>query len=143
MYKRIQTERKLIQASETLRKATGNQDVLRRTDAAIRESQRQLTYFEQTLRELQARKNESIHTSTPSGFRTGDGGGTLHPGAPTGHPNSPRPSDRERALPLPPSSVVDDYGPNNYPVNAPLSGVPRPKQYSNLGTPILLAPGLV
>ena len=133
MYKRIQTERKLIQASETLRKATGNQDVLRRTDAAIRESQRQLTYFEQTLRELQARKNESIRTSSPSAFRTGDGGGALYPGASSGLPNSPRPADRDRALPAPPSSVVDDYGPNNYPANAPLSGVPRPKQYSNLG----------
>ncbi|KAF8333500.1 uncharacterized protein EI90DRAFT_3145192 [Cantharellus anzutake] len=132
VYKRIQTERKLIQASENLRRATGNQDVLRRTDAAIRESQRQLTYFEQTLRELQARKNETLRASTPSGLRPGDSPGALHPGTPSGVPNSPRPSDRERALPPPPPTFGDDYGPTNYPPNTSLANSPRPKQYNNL-----------
>jgi hypothetical protein len=39
-----------------LRQATTNQDVLRRNDAKIRETERSLSYFQDTLRELQARK---------------------------------------------------------------------------------------
>ena len=59
VYKRIQTERKVLEASQLLRQATTNQDVLRRNDAAIREAERSLSYFENTLRELQARKLQS------------------------------------------------------------------------------------
>ncbi|TFY57868.1 hypothetical protein EVG20_g8375 [Dentipellis fragilis] len=56
VYKRIQTERKFLEASQHLRQATTNPDVLRRNDAKIRETERSLSYFEDTLRELQARK---------------------------------------------------------------------------------------
>ena len=56
VYKRIQTERKVLEASQLLRQATTNQDVLRRNDAKIKEAERSLSYFEDTLRELQARK---------------------------------------------------------------------------------------
>ncbi|KAJ7695998.1 protein kinase C1 [Mycena rosella] len=54
--KHIQTERKILEASQLLRQATSNPDVLRRNDAKIRETERSLAYFEVTLRELQARK---------------------------------------------------------------------------------------
>ncbi|GBE84888.1 Protein kinase C-like [Sparassis crispa] len=56
VYKRIQTERKVLEASHLLRQATTNPDVLRRNDAKIREAERSLSYFEDTLRELQSRK---------------------------------------------------------------------------------------
>lgn len=56
VYKRIQTERKVLEASRILSQATTNPDVLRRNDAAIREAERSLSYFEDTLRELQSRK---------------------------------------------------------------------------------------
>ncbi|THH15363.1 hypothetical protein EW146_g5101 [Bondarzewia mesenterica] len=56
VYKRIQTERKVLEASQLLRQATSNQDVLRRNDAKIKEAERSLSYFEDTLRELQGRK---------------------------------------------------------------------------------------
>lgn len=56
VYKHIQTERKILEASQLLRQATSNQDVLRRNDAKIRETERSLSYFQDTLRELQARK---------------------------------------------------------------------------------------
>jgi hypothetical protein len=56
VYKHIQTERKILEASQLLRQATSNPDVLRRNDAKIRETERSLAYFEATLRELQARK---------------------------------------------------------------------------------------
>ena len=56
VYKRIQTERKVLEASQLLRQATSNPDVLRRNEAKIREAERQLSYFEDTLRELQNKK---------------------------------------------------------------------------------------
>ncbi|KAJ7175683.1 protein kinase C1 [Mycena filopes] len=56
VYKHIQTERKILEASQLLRQATNNPDVLRRNDAKIRETERSLSYFEATLRELQTRK---------------------------------------------------------------------------------------
>ncbi|KIY72512.1 hypothetical protein CYLTODRAFT_417900 [Cylindrobasidium torrendii FP15055 ss-10] len=56
VYRHIQTERKILEASQKVRHATTNQDVLRRNDAKIRETERSLSYFEDTLRELQARK---------------------------------------------------------------------------------------
>ncbi|KAA1478935.1 hypothetical protein DENSPDRAFT_845962 [Dentipellis sp. KUC8613] len=70
VYKRIQTERKFLEASQHLRQATTNPDVLRRNDAKIRETERSLSYFEDTLRELQARKlqqSQRDDTSRSSG----------------------------------------------------------------------------
>ena len=55
-YKRMQTERKMLEGARMLRQATNNPDVLRKNDAAIREAERSLSYFTETLRELQARK---------------------------------------------------------------------------------------
>ena len=66
VYKRIQTERKVLEASQLLRQATTNQDVLRRNDAKIKEAERSLSYFEDTLRELQARKMQLSDRSGPS-----------------------------------------------------------------------------
>ncbi|KAJ7069991.1 protein kinase C1 [Mycena amicta] len=63
VYKHIATERKILEASQLLRQATTNQDVLRRNDAKIRETERSLAYFEQTLRELLARKNQLSDSS--------------------------------------------------------------------------------
>ncbi|KAJ8691108.1 hypothetical protein PTI98_010707 [Pleurotus ostreatus] len=60
VYKHIQTERKILQASKSLAQATTNQDVLRRNEAKIRETERTLSYFEETLRELQARKLQGV-----------------------------------------------------------------------------------
>ena len=61
VYKRIQTERKVLEASRILSQATTNPDVLRKNDAAIREAERSISYFEETLRELQARKMMAQH----------------------------------------------------------------------------------
>ncbi|KAF9013343.1 hypothetical protein BDQ17DRAFT_1396420 [Cyathus striatus] len=66
VYKHIQTERKILEASQLLRQATTNQDVLRRNDAKIRETERSLSYFEETLQKLQARKLELMQQEDPS-----------------------------------------------------------------------------
>ncbi|KAF8644536.1 hypothetical protein AX16_008412 [Volvariella volvacea WC 439] len=56
IHKAITKERKILEASQHLIQATGNQDVRRRTEAKIRESEKSLAYFEETLSQLQARK---------------------------------------------------------------------------------------
>ncbi|KAF8158221.1 hypothetical protein B0H34DRAFT_707913 [Crassisporium funariophilum] len=67
-WKHIQTERKILEATQHLRQATTNQDVLRRNEAKIRETERSLAYFEDTLRELQARKAQLMQRDDPSRF---------------------------------------------------------------------------
>lgn len=60
-WKHIQTERKILEGAQLMRQATSNQDVLRRNDAKIRETQRTLAYFEDTLSQLQARRAAQQH----------------------------------------------------------------------------------
>ncbi|KAH7926459.1 kinase-like protein [Leucogyrophana mollusca] len=108
VYKRIETERKVLEASQMLRQATTNQDVLRRTDQQIREAQRSLSYFEDTLRELQSRKKQQSQDSSRS-----DSPALSSPTTPRGG----RAADRDRSLPPPPADS---------------SGAPKGKQYTNL-----------
>ncbi|KAF8967120.1 protein kinase C1 [Flammula alnicola] len=114
-WKHIQTERKILEATQLLRQATSNQDVLRRNEAKIRETERSLAYFEDTLRELQARKAQQMQRDDPSRFPGGplpqvppkefDPSGGRYPGSPeTGYPTG-RPNQ---------------------------AGPPRAKQYTNL-----------
>ncbi|KAF8270816.1 hypothetical protein EI94DRAFT_1797758 [Lactarius quietus] len=79
VYKRIQTERKVLEASQLLRQATTNQDVLRRNDAKIKEAERSLSYFEDTLRELQARKMQLSDPSRSMGTAQPNLSPTLRP----------------------------------------------------------------
>ncbi|KAI5118872.1 hypothetical protein M0805_005314 [Coniferiporia weirii] len=124
VYKRIQTERKILEASQFLRQATQNPDVLRRNDTKIKETERSLSYFENTLKELQARKLQFASRDDPS--RSGA----------SGLPASPRPgqtSIRDRSLPPTPQlhpegAPLDGQGPP-YPVD---TGMPKSKTYSNL-----------
>jgi classical protein kinase C len=104
VFKRIQTERKVLEASQHLRQATTNQDVLRSNDAKIREAEMSLLYFEDTLRELQARKMQQSRRDDPS--RSG-----LPSSPQVGLPSnraSIRPSDRDRSLPQIPQAMPYD-----------------------------------
>lgn len=129
VYKRIQTERKILEASQLMRQATKNPDVLRKNDAQIREAERGLSYFENTLRDLQARK-----------LQMSQGGDYLRSGSASGSglpstPRSGRPSDRDRSLPPAP-----DQDRGGSPMRSPgpgagfgdIQGAPKAKQYSNL-----------
>ncbi|KAF8073610.1 protein kinase C1 [Lyophyllum atratum] len=115
VYKHIQTERKILEATQLLRQATSNQDVLRRNEAKIRETERSLSYFEDTLRELQARK---LQQSQQEQRQAGS------------------------SSPQVPSKDYDQFGrggrPNGPPEpgfpmgRPPQPGSPKPKQYTNL-----------
>ncbi|KAH6911535.1 AGC/PKC protein kinase [Coprinopsis sp. MPI-PUGE-AT-0042] len=71
-WRRIQTERKILEATQHLRLATNNQDVLKRNDAKVRETEQSLAYLEGVLRELQARKTQQLQGGgDPSRFSSG------------------------------------------------------------------------
>ncbi|KAH9942916.1 hypothetical protein B0H21DRAFT_749515 [Amylocystis lapponica] len=129
--KRIQTERKVLEASKLLRQATTNPDVLRRNDAKIREAERSLSYFEDILRELQSRKmmqaqrDDPSRSGSPASPHAGRGGRS----ADFGRGSQSSPSDGSRAGRSPQSpdmrtsrgSIPDDE----------ISGPPKVK-YTNL-----------
>ncbi|TFK40720.1 protein kinase C1 [Crucibulum laeve] len=112
VYKHIQTERKILEASQLLRQATTNQDVLRRNEAKIRETERSLSYFEDTLRELQARKQQQLQGEDPSRLA-----GPASPQVPPKEfdPRSGRYPNPQEAMGRPSQG-----------------GPPKPKTYSNL-----------
>ncbi|KAF7297790.1 Protein kinase C [Mycena kentingensis (nom. inval.)] len=83
VYKHIATERKILEATKAIRLATGNPDVLRRNEAKIRETERSLAYFEQTLRDLLVRKNGGASSAAP---QVPPKGGRPMPGGPAPGP---------------------------------------------------------
>lgn len=136
VFKRIQTERKVLEASQILRQATTNPDVLRRLDAQIREAERSLSYFETTLQELQARKIQLAQRDDPS--RSGIPGSSQ--GGPSIGGRSGWTSDGSRITPSS-SPDIDSSGRNRRntqsPEMRPLStgdafGPPKSKNYTNL-----------
>lgn len=119
VYKRIQTERKVLEASQLLRQATNNPEVLRRTDAAIREGERSLSYFEDTLRELQSRKMMQSQRGdhSRSGSMAGQSSASSSYG---GRPDSRGPASPEMR-------PLGGGGSYDSPLDAP-----KPKTYTNL-----------
>lgn len=109
--KHIQTERKILEATQQLRLATTNPDVLRRNDGKIRETKQTLSYFEDTLRQLQARKLQQNQQD-----------------------------QRSSNCPSPPQIPTKDYELGNRRTSqqnpeggtGPPPGPPRAKQYTNL-----------
>ncbi|KAH9933130.1 uncharacterized protein BXZ73DRAFT_89794 [Epithele typhae] len=111
VYRRIETERKILEASKLIRQATSNPDVLRKNDAQIRETERSLSYFEDTLRELHSRKMMQQRDDRSSSS-TGSSQGSL--------PQSPTWPEHPTMHPSGGPSMDDNYG------------MPKPKTYSNL-----------
>lgn len=56
IYRKIEREKQFINSARTMRQATDNPVMQQRVDTQIRESQRNLTYLEDRMRELQMRK---------------------------------------------------------------------------------------
>ncbi|KAH7100378.1 hypothetical protein BKA62DRAFT_771645 [Auriculariales sp. MPI-PUGE-AT-0066] len=130
LYQRIQREQKVLDATRALRQATTNPEVLRRNESEIRQAQQNLNYFQDTLRQLQARKQASQAQNSPPASRhnTGNSAPNSFPQASSAGPPG---MGRDRQLPLPPPT--NDWDPDILnPQQAPNDSMPRPKQYSNL-----------
>lgn len=60
---RIAKEQKIIDASNAIRLATRNADVLRKTDAEEREARKSLEYFHVTLNDLRSKRDQLLASS--------------------------------------------------------------------------------
>lgn len=67
IHARIQTQRKIMEGSQSLRGATPNQDVIRQAEAQIRDAQRNISYLEDSLRMLQTRRSSGGPGARPPG----------------------------------------------------------------------------
>ena len=59
IYRKIEREKQFINSARSMRQATDNPVMQQRVDTQIRESQRNLSYLEDRMRELQMRKMNS------------------------------------------------------------------------------------
>lgn len=120
VYKRITTERQILLATQTLRQASRNTDVLRKNEAESKEIEKRIKYFEDTLKELQARKQQQADPSRSTSASTGSNTAF---GTPTngGRGASSLPPAYDRAGNVLPSQA-----------QASAQDPARPKQYSNL-----------
>lgn len=73
LHARILKERKILEGFQAMRAATSNQDVIRTCDAKIRDAQRTIGWFEDSVRQLEGRLGGS-----------GSGGGGASPAGPQG-----------------------------------------------------------
>jgi K+-sensing histidine kinase KdpD len=119
--KRIDTERKMLEASRAIKVATRNQDVLRRTDNQIREAERSLLYFENMLQDLSAKKRQTNYTPSMSSTSTSSSAQTSSLRGSSTDPN--------RSLPPTPDSLRYASSHNTSNKSADYTRI----RYSNLG----------
>ncbi|KAA1101774.1 Serine/threonine kinase [Puccinia graminis f. sp. tritici] len=66
LQQRIAKERKIIHGFQVMRTATGNQDIIRSCDSKIRDSEKTISFYEQSIRELHESVDQGTSTSAPS-----------------------------------------------------------------------------
>lgn len=160
VYRKIEREQKLIDGAKAMRQSTDNPSLQQRLESQIREGQKNITYLQERMRELQMRRmgqgmeNMSLDPGRPGPSSQGAGG--PGPGPAFGGPGSgPRPPPKDARGGYGVGSDQGDYGnpgpggysnldsaPGMMPPRAPFgppgpsSGTPRSRpNYSKLGRP--------
>lgn len=116
LHRKIRREREIINAANNMRQASSNAAVASSIDSQVRESRRNIQYFEQTLQELQQRRmNDGMRNMN------------LGPGSNGPLPPTPHNGPRTTSSPLPPTPVdpyrdPGSYGPGGY-SNGPNQGM--------------------
>jgi hypothetical protein len=154
VYKKIEREKAIINAANAMRQQTQNEQVRSKIDTQMRESRRNIQFFEDKMRELQMRKMgqnmDNMRLGPGSGGPSGQqGGGSRNDrdGPPTPPPKDSRGNYIESG-----GTDRGDYGPGDpnamftqtsggimppkhpYAPPAPGSGMPKPRaNYSKLG----------
>ncbi|KZT11990.1 protein kinase C [Laetiporus sulphureus 93-53] len=121
-----------------LRQATNNPDVVRGADAKIREAERSLSYFEDTLRQLQSRKMMQAQQDDPS--RSGSPAPAQAGGSYSQRAGRQSDSNRVPQSPAPDGSRRSAHSPQSPDMRASTGslpnddayGVPKPKTYTKL-----------
>lgn len=113
IYKKIEREKALIHAANAMRVQTQNDSVRSKLDSQIKEGRRNISFFEERMRELQARQmgrqmdNMSLNSGGPSG-RPASGSRTDSHGPP------PPPKDSKGNYITEGGTDRGDYGPGDY-----------------------------
>ncbi len=102
--RKIEREKALLNAANTMRQSTNNPAVISRLEAQHRDGRRNIDYLEGRLRELQMRKMNQDMGNMSMG---GSNGGPLHASA---HDGSRQSGGRHNPLPLPPKDERGGYG---------------------------------
>ncbi|PLW37112.1 hypothetical protein PCASD_13933 [Puccinia coronata f. sp. avenae] len=66
LQQRIAKERKIIHGFQVMRTATGNQDIIRSCDSKIRDSEKTISFYEQSIRELHESVDPASSNSNPT-----------------------------------------------------------------------------
>ncbi|BGO95625.1 hypothetical protein NBRC10512_006792 [Rhodotorula toruloides] len=119
LHARIQKERKILEGFQAMRNATQNQDVIRTCDAKIREAQRTIGWFEDSVRELEGRRAAAT------------GGGRSSPAAMEDPRNRPLPS----RPPPPPGAAPSYVQPQAYGANPAMHGRVEARDAASAGGP--------
>ncbi|KNZ50003.1 uncharacterized protein VP01_464g2 [Puccinia sorghi] len=114
LQQRIAKERKIIHGFQVMRTATGNQDIIRSCDSKIRDSEKTISFYEQSIRELHESVDQGSSTSNPS---TREPEGELRPTHSTHSSHSTSHSDQQSSrstlVPSSPGSK-SSTGPKTY-----------------------------
>ncbi|GAA5871555.1 hypothetical protein JCM3774_006295 [Rhodotorula dairenensis] len=98
---RIVKERKILEGFQAMRNATSNQDVVRTCDAKIREAQRTIGWFEDSVRELENRAHHAAgRSASPASTSTGSSHTLV---------NDPARAQNNKDLPNPPPGAAPSY----------------------------------
>lgn len=105
LHSRISKERKIMEGFHAMRSATSNQDVIRTCEAKIRESNKTIGWFEDSLRELEGRVSGAAFASGDNGRQSNpalvsgglDGGDRMHRQLPPPPPGA-APSSHHAAM---------------------------------------------
>ncbi|GAA5824626.1 hypothetical protein JCM3770_000319 [Rhodotorula araucariae] len=118
LHARIIKERKILEGFQAMRAATANQDVIRTCDAKIRDAQRTIGWFEDSVRQLEGRAAQlsqgqgtaQVHGHGQVGSSPAAGNApSLHaPPSPAGH-QRPSLDDPRRAAGAPPPGAAPSY----------------------------------
>jgi classical protein kinase C len=119
LHARIQKERKILEGFQAMRNATQNQDVIRTCDAKIREAQRTIGWFEESVRELEGRRAAAV------------GGGRSSPAAAEDPRNRPLPS----RPPPPPGAAPSYVQPQAYGASPAMHGRVEARDAASAGGP--------
>jgi hypothetical protein len=73
VYKRIQKEHKMVEGFRAMAAATANIDTKRSCEAKVRDSEKSIQWFEQSLRELEKKRNALLSAQAQAGIGGPDG----------------------------------------------------------------------
>jgi hypothetical protein len=66
VYLKLKREKDLIQGAKAMRQSTSNMLVQQKCDTTIREAERNISYLEETMKQLRLRKGPSVTSNTSS-----------------------------------------------------------------------------